>query len=114
MEGGVGAGVQVQVRGVWLEGERLRGEEALSAPFRYRIEARCAPSLALTALLGQPAWLRWQDPSGQRGERAGLVTAVEALTLDSGAPGVGLTVEPRLLCGQSVVQILTELLSAHG
>lgn len=106
--------------GAGLLAECVRGEEAISAGFRFRIDALSTDShLSLRSLLGQPALLQLLTAESHCGHRAfhGYVTAAELAGSDGGFARYVLTVEPwtafmgvgrdsRVFQGMDVIEIL--------
>lgn len=80
-----------------LLAECARGEEAIGAGFRFRIDALSTDSrLSLRSLLGQPVLLQLLTAESRDSHRAfhGYVTAVELAGSDGGFARYLLTVEP--------------------
>ncbi|UXY16344.1 type VI secretion system tip protein VgrG [Chitiniphilus purpureus] len=73
------------------------GSEALSQPYRYRVEC-LSPSvdLELKSLLGLPAQLGILTADGGELVRGGVITRAEALPADGGFARYALTIEPPL------------------
>ncbi|MDY0973368.1 type VI secretion system Vgr family protein [Massilia sp. CFBP9012] len=83
--------------GPGLLAECVRGEEAISAGFRFRIDALSTDAhLSLRSLLGQPALLQLLTAESRESHRAfhGYVTAAELAGSDGGFARYLLTVEP--------------------
>ncbi|UXY16960.1 type VI secretion system tip protein VgrG [Chitiniphilus purpureus] len=77
--------------------QAVQGEEALSQPYRYRVEC-LSPSvdLELKSLLGLPAQLALLTADGAEVVRCGVVTRAEALPSNGGFARYALTLEPPL------------------
>ncbi|ALC14845.1 putative type VI secretion system needle syringe protein TssI [Desulfuromonas soudanensis] len=104
----------------------LSGEEALSAPFRFRLETLVAGEFDLGEQLSSRAVLTLTGPDGSSRILGGILTALaEVASLDNGRRRVELVFESgmallrhqcdsRVILGESVETIARALLSRHG